>query len=154
MKALKFSKTKGVKRGFGLIDVSLGIIAGIGLLVGAVIVFQQVNINSAVGSITQNATSISTELRSIARNMPSFNNLRTPVAAGVIPLTNLGFEPGILNNPNVTANSLTTGATFNLVFTGLNERACGRAAAAPDNLGASVVSATCATSTLTIVYGR
>lgn len=151
---MKISASKGAKRGFGLIDVSLGIIAGIGLLVGAVIVFQQVNINSAVGSITQNATSISTELRSIARNMPSFNNLRTPATAGAIPLTTLGFEPGILNNPTVAANSLTTGATFNLIFTGLNTRACQRAAAAPANLGASVTSATCAGSTLTIVYGR
>lgn len=147
-------ESKRAKRGFGLIDVSLGIIAGIGLLVGAVIVFQQVNINSAVGSITQNATSISTELRSIARNMPTFNSLvnqATP-AAGAIPLANLGFEPGILNNPTVTAAA--AGATFNLVFTGLNARACQRAAAAPDNLGASVTQAVCASTTLTITYGR
>lgn len=133
------------KRGFGLIDVSLGIIAGIGLLVGAVILFQQVSTNNAVSEVTRNSVSISSEIRAAARNLESFDvlhNATTP-AAGAIDLERFGMEPAILNNPDVAAAS--DDQEFTLAFSGLSQRACDRAAVAPSNLGTNVESAACAT---------
>lgn len=127
------------KRGFGLIDVSLGIIAGIGLLVGAVILFQQVSTNNAVAEVTRNAASISSEIRAAARNLDSFDDLPATGAAPdrLITLAQFGLETAILNNPAVTAVAGTT--TFELQFRGMTRRACERAAVVPGNLGANVV---------------
>jgi len=133
------------KRGFGLIDVSLGIIAGLGLLVGAVILFQQVNTNNQVSEITRNSVSISSEIRAAARNLASFDNLA--VDAGTddsINLVQFGLEPALLNNPTVAAEA--AGQTFTLTFTDISERACNRAAVSPNNLGSNVTGATCDTS--------
>lgn len=150
----KFSLKKSSKRGFGLIDVSLGIIAGIGLLVGAVLVFQQVTTNSTVSEVTRNSTTISSEIRAAARNLPSFNNLVNPTtpAAGPINLANFGLEDGIINNPAVTATA--ADATFDLVFTGLRDRPCQRAAVSPANLGVNVTNAVCSAGALTVTFTR
>ena len=148
------------KRAFGLIDVSLGIIAGIGLLVGAVILFQQVSTNNAVAEVTRNAASISSEIRAAARNLDSFDDLPATGTAPnrLITLAQFGLETAILSNPPVAAAA--SGATFQLRFTGLTQRACERAAIVPGNLGANVTAATCAnptnntTRSLNITYAR
>lgn len=141
------------KRGFGLIDVSLGIIAGIGLLVGAVVLFQQVTTNNAVSEVTRNAVSISSEIRAAARNLPSFDDLAVdPGTNDEIVLTNFGLEPALINNPAVTAEA--DDQSFTLSFAGLSQRACDRAAVTPGNLGTNVTSAACATGVLNIVYAR
>lgn len=146
--------SKSAKRGFGLIDVSLGIIAGIGLLVGAVVVFQQVTTNTAVSELTRNSTSISSEIRSAARNMESFLELQN--TGGELDLDQFGLEPALLNNPVVTAT--VRADDFDLVFSGLNDRPCNRAAVSQSNLGVNVETAVCDTtadpSTLTVTYNR
>lgn len=149
------------KRGFGLIDVSLGIIAGIGLLVGAVILFQQVNTNNAVSEVTRNAVTISSEIRSAARALPNFTALDTtatpptagdPWPNGTIAVANLGLEPGMTSGVSIA----TVGADdhFTLTFAGLPERACNRAALSSGNLGANVVSAACTAGDLVVTYRR
>ena len=153
------------KRGFGLIDVSLGIIAGIGLLVGAVILFQQVSTNNAVSEVTRNSVSISSEVRSAARNLPTFAQLPGVDAegdvdgtaadnGGNIAISAFGLEPALTSGVSATAAD----QTFTLRFAGLSERACNRAAVAKDNLGANVDTATCTATggigTLAVTYNR
>lgn len=149
----KAALAANTKRGFGLIDVSLGIIAGIGLLVGAVILFQQVTTNNAVSEITRNSVSISSEIRSAARNMESFDDLAG--ADDVIDLVAFGLEPAMTQNVTAAAD----GDEFSLAFGDLSQRACDRAAIAEGNLGANVTGATCATPvdgtpTLTVTFRR
>lgn len=130
------------KRGFGLIDVSLGIIAGIGLLVGAVVLFQQVTTNNAVSEVTRNAVSISSEIRSAARNLASFDDLATdPGTDDEIVLANFGLEQALLSNPAVAAEA--DDQEFTLTFTGMTDRACQRAAVTPANLGTNFSDAAC-----------
>lgn len=160
------------KRGFGLIDVSLGIIAGIGLLVGAVILFQQVSTNNAVSELTRNSVSISSEIRAAARNMTNFGGLPGADTDGVatgdaasaqdgrIALASFGLEPAL--TANVRAETTGTGdSQFELDFGGLSARACNRAAVTPANLGANVASAICvdtdssgSVDTLRVTYNR
>lgn len=142
------------RRGFGLVDVSLGIIAGIALLVGAVILFQSIQGNNRVSEVTRNAVTISSEIRTAARNMDNFLGL--PNTSGVIDLARFGFEPAILNNPVVSANvEAATPNQFNVVFNALPTRICGRLSVNPANLGSGVIDASCASDgTLFVTYGR
>lgn len=148
------------KRGFGLIDVSLGIIAGTGLLVGAVILFQQVTTNNAVSELTRNSVSISSEIRSAARNLGSFDELSAgwDATAGTstddeIVLTSFGLEPALIQGVEAEADD----NQFTLTFTGLTTRACNRAAVSAGNLGANVDAvdnAACATGELSVTFNR
>lgn len=142
------------RRGFGLIDVSLGIIAGIALLVGAVILFQSVQANNRASEVTRNALTISSEIRTAARNMDNFLGL--PNTSGVIDLPRFGFDPAVLNNPVVSAFvEPATPNQFNVAFNFLPVRLCNRLSLAPANLGAGVIDASCtAEGTLVVTYGR
>jgi len=129
-------------RGFGLIDVSLGIIAGLGLLVGAVILFQQVNTNNQVSEITRSAVTITSEIRAAARNLDGFRDLSVDPAGPnledwEIDLDRFGLEPALYINPNfeVIAASPTL---LRVTIEGLSERACRRLAVSQDQLGVGV----------------
>lgn len=148
-------------RGFGLIDVSLGIIAGLGLLVGAVILFQQVTTNNAVSEVTRNAVTISSEMRAAARSLPAVAALnetyddQSPAASYSIDIANFGLEPGLITG--VTVDALTALDQFTVTFAGLNARACTRAAVSPNNLGSNVETAVCAdpaVGSLVVTYNR
>lgn len=152
----KFALKKN--RGFGLIDVSLGIIAGLGLLVGAVILFQQVTTNNAVSEITRNAVTISSEMRAAARSLPAVAALSADYegqpGAYTVDIANFGLEPGLINGVSVSTQM--PGDIFTLTFSGLNPRACTRAAVSQNNLGSNVRTAYCyaATGILIVNYNR
>lgn len=132
------------RRGFGLIDLSLGIIAGIGALTGAVILLGQVNLNRDVSEVTRSVLSLSNEIRSASRSMMRVSEL---------PGTDNG-ETRELNLQHYTLDTLIEQRArvfaplfgvdeFTLEMRGLSERACLRALVNPASLGAGTVHTGC-----------
>jgi hypothetical protein len=144
------------QRGFGLLEISLGIVVGLGLLIGGIVYFQQVSVGAEVTEKTRAAVALSSETRAQFRTSAAFST--TDPATLDEDLTDLvigntSFPASITNGVSIFGN----GQTFDLEFTGLKETVCNRMASSPGNLDAEeadVDTTNCATGTLVITYGR
>lgn len=156
----KFKMPAAAKRGFGLVDVSLGLIVVIGVLSGGFILFQQINTNNSVAEVSRNSVTISSEIRAAARNLADFDELAVnPGTDNTINLVNFGMEPAMISGVDAEAN----GQQFQLDFGGMTARSCQRAQVNPANLGVNVAAASCVASsgnasdpvdTLRVIYNR
>lgn len=131
-------------RGFGLIDVSLGIIASIGLLVGAVIVFQQVNTSREVSEVTRLSIALSSEIRGAARPLTRVSDLPGSDDGTLRQIGLTGFNLDTLLEQNATVLAPLAGPDqFTLEMRGMTVKTCGRAAFDRNSLGVNVLEAGC-----------
>lgn len=132
------------QRGFGLIDVSLGIIAGIGLLVGAVVLFQQITNTRTVAETSQATFNLSTQIRTYSKGLDQVSDLPGVEASGLflLDLTGYGLGPDI----GQRISAYTDPASPNFFFMRVDElrpRICSRLALDPGTLGANAAGAVC-----------
>lgn len=132
------------RRGFGLIDVSLGIIAGITTLVGAVVLYQQASLSQEVSETSLSALALSSEVRVVARNAARFSDITGNEDSGytVIDLTNFSLDTLIERNLRLRA-PLSGPDVFHLQVIGISRRACDRLSMNFRTLGTRLVSADC-----------
>lgn len=133
-----------ITRGFGLIDVSLGIIAGIGILVGSVILFQQISNTTTVATVSQATFNISSQIRSNSRNLDQVSDLPGVEQGGIflLDLTGYALGPDIAQQISAFVDPASPGVFF-LRVDELRPQICSRLTIGRAGLGANVVSADC-----------
>lgn len=143
------------KRGFTLIEITLVLAVGLGLIVGGLMFFQQAQASSEVTDKTRAIVSVSTEMRAQARTASNFTALIGEAAAPIADSA-FGVRSGL---PDATFNdiAIVAGANaqeFTIDVANLDEGVCERLAIA--DLGPkSVADATdCGAGTLSVTYTR
>lgn len=147
------------KRGFTMIETVLVLAVGLSLIVGGIVFYMQADSSSVISDKTRLAVGISSEVRSQARTMESFNHLSSgaPVAAGgdikTFVMENSAIPAAQFNNIAITAD----GQSFDLVLSELSETVCfrlGMSDLGPNSTVPSTYRADCAAGNLTITYSR
>lgn len=142
------------ERGFGLLEISLGIVVGLGLLIGGIVYFQQVSVGAEVTEKTRAAVALSSETRAQYRTSDDFGVAPFPDDITLDVINNTSFPNSITAGVTIDGNG---DQTFNLTFSDLKDTVCNRMASSPGNLDAEagdVDDTNCATGTLVITYGR
>ena len=148
--------------GFGLIDVSLGIIAGIGLLVGAIIVFQQVNTSREVSEVTRLSIALSSEIRGAARPLARVSDLPGNDEGELRQIGLSAFNLDTLLEQRASVLAPLVGPDqFTVEMRGMTAKTCTRAASDRSALGVNVLEAGCladepegAADVLRVVFSR
>ncbi|WP_411840060.1 type II secretion system protein [Paracoccus sp. ME4] len=147
------------KRGFTLVEITLVLIIGLGLIVGGLVYFSQAQNGSDVTDRTRAIVSISSEVRSQYRMSADFDDVTTAAeedssggAAATLAESVFAVRSGL---PASTFNDvgLTGGdQAFTVTMANLTDSVCERLAVA--DLGPKKQSAGCTAGVLTVVYNR
>lgn len=137
------------KRGFTLIEITLVLAVGLGLIVGGLMFFQQAQSGSEVTDKTRAMVSVSSEIRAQYRTAAQFPVLTDPSSEVTSIKTRSGLPAATFNDMTIT--NATAGQNFTLTLSNLTASVCERLSIA--DLGPKST-ATCATGTLTVVYAR
>lgn len=136
------------KRGFGLIDASLAVIASSAVLVGSLITFDQVNIVRDSEDLRRSSLIVSAAVRSASRHLRvvrDLPNLPVDIPNGILPgtldLAQIELDPDALRNLSVRAGS----EIYTIEIRDVAQRPCLRAVSVHENLGRNVLSAQCFT---------
>lgn len=144
LKAVHAYQSATMQRGFGLIDVSLGIISGIGILVGSVILFQNVATQREISQITQTSLSLSSQIRSYARSMERVSDLPGSETAGLVDLDLSVFDVPPEYSARIAATTPLAGADlFTVRVSDLRQSVCERLRIDPRSLGVKVAASEC-----------
>lgn len=148
------------KRGFTMIETVLVLAIGLSLIVGGIVYYMQADSSSVISDKTRLAVGVSSEVRSQARTLESFNHLSTgaPVAAGssvkTFVMENSAIPAAQFNAIDIMAD----GQEFDIVLTNLSETVCfrlGLSDLGPNSSIPASYRATCeADGELTITYTR
>ncbi|MBW3243600.1 hypothetical protein KUV57_13080 [Epibacterium sp. DP7N7-1] len=143
------------QRGYDLLQISLGIAVVLGLMVGGLLLFNQVQTSSELTDKTRTAVAVSSEVRAQYRTAADYSTLTADAGAeGLVSesqfATRSGMPDAMFANLDITGN----GQTFDLVFSSLNETVCSRMGIA--NLGPNGTpdDTDCENGNLTVTYSR
>lgn len=141
------------KRGFTLIEITLVLIIGLGLIVGGLVYFSQAQSGSEVTDKTRAIVSISSEVRSQYRMKANFDEVATdataPLATSAFAVRS-GLQESTFNDIALTG----TGQTFTITMSNLAEGVCERLAIADLGPKGTPDASDCGTGSLEVVYER
>ena len=157
---MKFSAaTSSVsRRGLSVIDISLGIVVGVGLLVSAINGAYWLKTSAALSELRQSAIAIIDEVRLMARDRDSFADLADSGTA--LDLERLGIDPALRLRQPAQAYALAESGDLSqmvtLAFLEVPEHVCRRAMVDIDSFGPNIVAVKdeCASGVLNITFGR
>lgn len=130
--------------GFSLIDVSLGIVVGIGVLVSGVALFQHVSNTRFIAETAQAVFNLSSQVRTLSQNTAEISELPGFEVDDLyyLDLTGYGLGPGIAQNVSV----FTDPSFQNFFFMRIDElqpRTCLRLMSGREALGSNIEGAEC-----------
>ena len=131
-------------RGFGLIDVSLGVIAGIGLIVGAVVLFQQISNAREIAQTAQVTFNLSSQIRAYGQSLDRISDMPGAVEDDTVTfdLGGYGLNPDIAQR--ISASAPQSGPdVFHIRIDDVRPGICSRTAFDTDALGVGVIEAEC-----------
>ena len=144
------------QRGYDLLQISLGIAIVLGLMVGGLMLFNQVQTSSELSEKTRTAVSVSSEVRAQYRTEVDFSDLTTDAADPIADstfATRSGMPDAMFANLTIAPGS--DAQEFVLNFANLNETVCERMAIA--DLGPNsdpVCTVTDGVGALAVTYSR
>lgn len=129
MNILKAVEMKSRKRGATLIEGILFVVIALGLMIGGIVLFQQVSLSSRVNDAVRTVVSVQSETRGMHQNTATFGNSAaiTPalIAAGAVP-GKLVSGTTLNNEFGGTITVTGDGATFDVAYTNVPPEACVR----------------------------
>lgn len=132
------------RRGFGLIDVSLGLISGISILVASVIFFQQIANTREVSQVSQTTFNLSSQIRAYSRSMNRISELPGSVDGDMVDFDLSVFEIGTDISTRISATSPASGEDgFTIRVADLRPRTCSRVLLDQQSLGVNVLTSEC-----------
>lgn len=145
------------QRGYDLLQISLGIAITLGLMVGGLMLFNQVQASSELSEKTRVAVAVSSEVRAQYRTAADYSALSSDTTNPVILETDAfvvrsGMPISMFSNLAL-APIAGTPQNFQLAFSGLNETVCERMEVADLGPNSTAV-CDAGAGTLTVTYTR